>query len=289
VLIRGESGTGKELVARALHALSPRADEPFVAVNCAAIPDTLIESELFGHTRGAFTSAARERRGKFALAHRGTLFLDEIGDLSLAAQAKLLRAIEEGEIHPVGAEQPVMVDVRLLSATHRPLEEEIAVGRFRSDLYYRLNVVEISVPPLRQRGDDVLLLAERFLARAAKRMGAEIEGFAPRARETLRSYQWPGNVRQLANEVERALLLADGPLVDVDDLRSRLDIQVGDLRRAPALPPGPAPSMEEAERQAVVRALDESSGNIQAAAKILGISRATLYRRIVRYRLVPDE
>src|SRR5262249_29481105 len=192
VLTRGESGTGKELVARTLHTLSQRAEQPFVAVNCAAIPDTLIESELFGHEKGAFTGALKRRRGKFALAHQGTLFMDEVGDLSAAAQAKVLRAIEEGEIQPVGAEEPLAVDVRIVSATHRPLEDDTGAGRSRADLFYRLNVAEVEVPALRARGDDVLVLAESFLRRAAQQLGRRVTGFAPDALETLRRYPWPG-------------------------------------------------------------------------------------------------
>jgi Nif-specific regulatory protein len=276
VLIRGESGSGKELVARRLHALSPRAEQPFVAVNCAAIPDTLIESELFGHEKGAFTGALKRRRGKFELADRGTLFLDEVGDLSPAAQAKVLRAIEEGEVHPLGAERPIEVDVRVLSATHKPLDEEIAAGRFRSDLFYRLDVADLDVPPLRQRGDDVVLLAETFARRTAARGGHRFEGFAPGAKEILRRYTWPGNVRQLANEVERALLLGDGPLLDFEDLRARVEEAADDAASS---------SIAAAERRAVEKALEESGGNVVAAARTLGISRATLYRKIVKYKL----
>ncbi len=287
VLIRGESGTGKELVAQALHSLSPRADQPFVAVNCAAIPDTLIESELFGHTRGAFTSAARERRGRFALAHGGTLFLDEVGDLSLAAQAKLLRAIEEGEIQPLGAETPLRVDVRVISATHKDLTAEIAEGRFRADLYYRLVVGELHVPPLRARGDDVILLAETFLGRAAGAGGKRT--FSPAAYEALRRYDWPGNVRQLHNEVERALLLADGATVELEDLRARLGTSAA-TPRLPAL--GLAArfaQLDETERQLVADALTQARGNLSEAARLLGISRIMLKRRVDRFGIRPGE
>ena len=277
VLIRGESGTGKELVARSLHVLSRRADQPFVAVNCAAIPEALIESELFGHEKGAFTGAARRRLGKFALAHRGTLFLDEIGDLSLAAQAKVLRAIEEGEIDPVGGEGPVAVDVRLVSATHKILEDEVAAGRFRADLFYRLNVAAVVVPPLRDRGDDVLLLAETFLARAAARAGRPVPPFSPQALDALRRHSWPGNVRELANEVERALLLTEGDRVEADDLR--LHVAVHDSAGV---------SIATAERRAIEKALEESRGNVKLAARNLGISRGTLYRKIEKYKLDPD-
>jgi Nif-specific regulatory protein len=277
VLIRGESGTGKELVARTLHTLSPRAAQPFVAVNCAAIPDSLIESELFGHEKGAFTGAVKTRRGKLALAHGGTLFLDEVADLSSSAQAKVLRAIENREIQPVGAEETVEIDVRIVSATHKDLEAEIAAGRFRADLYYRLNVVELTVPPLRERGDDIVLLAQAFLTRSAEALGRRGVTFDADALPLLRRYRWPGNVRQLANEIERALLFADGAEVDLDDLRQRVD-EAGE---------GPAPpsSLRSAERAAIERAIAASGGNVVTAARSLGLSRATLYRKLKHYGL----
>jgi Nif-specific regulatory protein len=279
VLIRGESGTGKGLVARQLHARSPRTDGPFIAVNCAAIPDTLIESELFGHEKGAFTGAARAVRGKFALAHGGTIFLDEVGDLSPSAQAKVLRVVEEREIQPLGSEDTIEVDVRILSATHRSFEDEIAAGRFRADLYYRLAVVELIVPPLRERGDDIVLLAETFLQRAALRLGRRVAGFTTAAREVLRRYGWPGNVRQLANEIERALLLSDVDAIDLDDLRARTTTEA----RAPlAAPPR---TFADAERELLQRALDEAGGNIRAASRTLEISRNMLYRKLRKYNL----
>jgi DNA-binding NtrC family response regulator len=282
VLIRGESGTGKGLVARQLHARSPRADGPFVAVNCAAIPDTLIESELFGHEKGAFTGAARAMRGKFALAHGGTIFLDEVGDLSPSAQAKVLRVVEEREIQPLGSEDTVEVDVRVLSATHRSFEDEIAAGRFRADLYYRLAVVELLVPPLRERGDDILVLAEAFLRRAALRLGRRVAGFTPGARDVLLRYGWPGNVRQLANEIERALLLSDVDTIDLEDLRARTTTDA----RAPlaALPR----TFADAERALLQRALDDAGGNIRAASRTLEISRNMLYRKLRKYHLSCD-
>jgi DNA-binding NtrC family response regulator len=278
VLIRGESGTGKELVARLLHQQSPRADQPFVSVNCAAIPDSLIESELFGHEKGAFTGAIKRRRGKFELADRGTLFLDEVGDLSLAAQAKVLRALEEREIHPVGAEEAIAIDVRVVSATHKPLEADMADGGFRSDLFYRLGVAELTVPPLRERGDDIVRLARWYLERAARRLGRSVEGFADDVEETLRRYDWPGNVRQLANEIERALLLSEGPRVDLEDLRLRTAAGEG-VR---------SPTMAAVERAAIERALEESGGSVTRAAGLLGMSRATLYRRLALYKLEPE-
>jgi Nif-specific regulatory protein len=285
VLIRGETGTGKSLIARQLHALSTRAEGPFVAVNCAAIPDTLVESELFGHEKGAFTGATRAFRGRFALAHGGTLFLDEVGDLSAAAQAKVLRAIEEREVQPLGGDKPVEVDVRILSATHKDLQAEIAAGRFRGDLYYRLAVAEINVPPLRDRGDDVVVLAEAFLARTAKRLGRSVTGFTPDARTLLKRYPWPGNVRQLASEIERAVLLGDGGLLDLEDLRERAETIL-----PPAAAGGSAEprTYAEAERDIVRRALDEAGGNIRAAARALGVSRNTLYRKLAKYDIGKD-
>jgi Nif-specific regulatory protein len=292
LLVHGESGTGKELVASTLHALSPRAEHPFVAVNCAAIPDTMIESELFGHEKGAFTGAVKTRRGKFSLAHKGTLFMDEVGDLSLSAQAKVLRAIEEGEISPLGSEETVSVDVRIVSATHKSLPEEIAAGRFREDLYYRLAVGEIEIPPLRDRAEDVLLLAEEFLSRAASRLGRKPARFSAAASEALRRYRWPGNVRQLQNEVERAVILSDGPAVELDDLRARIDKAGG----APAAAAGPARettltlaerflSLDATEKALVDEAMQRSNGNLAEAARLLGITRVMLKRRVDRYAL----
>jgi Nif-specific regulatory protein len=286
VLIRGESGTGKELVAPTIHARSPRALAPFVPVNCAAVPESLIESELFGHEKGAFTGAVKARRGKFALADGGTLFLDEIGDLSLAAQAKILRSIQEGEVQPLGSDRPQRVDVRILAATHKPLDEEIAAGRFRGDLYYRLNVGEIEVPPLRDRGEDVILLARAFLARAAERLGRRATGFVPEALAVLRSYGWPGNVRQLQNEVERALILSEGPSVDVAELRAR-------LLRVPHLPEAATLAerftrLDVLERSLVAEALERAQGNASEAARLLGISRIMMRRRIARFGLGKD-
>jgi Nif-specific regulatory protein len=283
VLIRGESGSGKELVARTLHARSPRAAQPFVTVNCAAIPETLIESELFGHEKGAYTGAARARRGKFALADGGTLFLDEIGDLGLAAQAKVLRAVQDGEIQPLGSERILRVDVRLVSATHKSLDDEIEAGRFRQDLYYRLAVGELHVPPLRARGDDVLVLAEHFLAEAAARVGRPVRAFRDDAVAVLRGYGWPGNVRQLQNEIERAVILSDGPLVGLDDLSARL---------GPRAAAAPAATLAERwseldvrERDLVASALDGAGGNVSAAARLLGVSRIMLVKRMARFGL----
>ena len=286
--LRGETGTGKELAARALHAASPRADEPFEAINCAAIPDTMIESELFGHLRGAFTGAARDRRGRFVMAHRGSLLLDEVAELSAAAQAKLLRVLEDGEVQPLGAERPTRVDVRLISATHKDLAAEVAAGRFRDDLYWRLAVVELELPPLRARGGDVQLLAERFLARAARRLGRPLTGFTPAALAVLAGYAWPGNVRELAGELERAAIVAEGVLVDAGDLRPR-------AAPAPGAAGGPArplaerfAGLDQLERQLVQESLRAAGGNVTEAARLLGISRIMMRRRLERFDLVPQ-
>ena len=217
VLIRGESGTGKDLVARILHELGRRSRKPFVAENCAAIPETLLESVLFGHARGAFTGAVRDHDGHFVAAHGGTLFLDEIGDTPLAMQVKLLRALQEGEVRPVGSEKVKKVDVRVIAATNRDLDQLVREGRFRQDLFYRLNVLEIWLPPLRDRGDDVILLARRLLAAVAERGGRPLR-FSPAAEECIKRFPWPGNVRQLQNEVQRLAALADGPEIQPADL-----------------------------------------------------------------------
>jgi Nif-specific regulatory protein len=291
VLIRGESGTGKELVANAIHALSARADGPFVAVNCAAIPEALVESELFGHERGAFSGAVKKRRGRFALAHRGTIFLDEIGDLSPASQAKILRVLEDGEVVPVGGEESERVDVRVLSATHKPLESEIAAGRFREDLYYRLNVGEVRVPALRDRGDDVVLLARAFLERAALRMGRRCPQLGPAAVDALRRYGWPGNVRQLHNEMERALILAGGDVIDALALRAG---------PSPARADEPSGSsweklqaersaLDENERRVIAEALRAAGGVVAKAARDLGVPRTTLASRLLTLGISADD
>ena len=287
VLIRGESGTGKELVARALHAVSPRADQPFVAINCAAIPDTMIESELFGYVRGAFTGATRDKRGKFTLADRGTLFLDEIGDLQIGAQAKVLRAIQEGEIQPLGSEKTLRVSVRILAATNKDLLKEIAEKRFREDLYYRLNVAEIEAPPLREREDDIGLLAQTLLRSAAASMGKRIQGLTEAALGALRRHSWPGNVRELRNEMERAAINTESTIVDVPDLSPK-------LRSAVKAPPTPEPNatlaerfnrLEPMERQLIEEALHAARGNLAEAARLLGITRVMMKRRVERFGL----
>jgi DNA-binding NtrC family response regulator len=285
VLIRGESGTGKELVARQIHELSERARGAFVAVNCAAIPDTLVESELFGHRRGAFTGADRDRPGKFRQADGGTLFLDEVGDMELAAQAKLLRVLQEGIVEPLGGGEPVTVDVRVLAATHRDLKAMAAEGRFREDLLFRLRVVEIELPPLRERAGDVLLLARQFLA-ASSRAGLSL---APETERALLAYPWPGNVRELANAVERATIFCRGLVLQPEDLPQEV--------RAAAEPAGEGDLLlawdpeddfqtakrklvERFERAVLVEALREHGGNISQAARKLGLHRQNLQQKL---------
>jgi DNA-binding NtrC family response regulator len=282
VLITGESGTGKELIARAIHYNSPRASQPFVPVNLAAIPDTLIESELFGHKRGAFTDARNDRDGLFAEAHLGTIFLDEIGELALGLQAKLLRVLQEQEIRPLGATRTQKVDVRVIAATNRDLEEMLSEGLFREDLYYRLNVIQIDLPPLRQRPEDILPLASHFLRAAADklepgrqfRLGAE-------AQRTLLSYPWPGNVRELQNAIERALALCDGEQIELDDLPNH----VRERRSSDFLSAAVTRKMTlaELEREYIERVLAEEGGNKTRAAQRLGLDRKTLYRKLEDY------
>jgi Nif-specific regulatory protein len=286
VLVTGESGTGKELVARALHAASPRSTKPFVTLNCAAVPETMIESEFFGHEKGAFTGALAKKRGKFVLADAGTLFLDEIGDLSLTAQAKLLRAIQEGEVQPLGSEKPERVDVRIVSATHKNLSAEVAAGRFREDLFYRLNTIEIEVPPLRDRAGDIPILAAALLHRASAETGKRVEGFTDGALAALSKHAFPGNVRELKNEVERALINADGPRIEAYDLSPRL----GAARPVPGQPRGKSlaerfAELEPTEKYLVEEALAQAKGNLSEAARLLGITRMVIRRRVERFGL----
>ena len=283
VLITGESGTGKELVARALHRESERAEGPFVPVNCAALPDSVAESELFGHEKGAFTDAKSARDGLFVQADGGTLFLDEVGELSLETQAKLLRALQEHKVRAVGASKEVGFDARVLAATNRDLEAEVEAGRFREDLFFRLCVVDINTPPLRARGADVLALAQVFLRRASQKMGREVKGFVPEAARALSDYDWPGNVRELENAIVRAVALARNDHVAVDDLPER----IGAYRRPLAddgLPVSSDPSqmlpLVEVENRYIQRVLKACGGNKSQAARVLGFDRRTLYRRL---------
>ena len=290
VLVRGESGTGKELVARAIHAAGSRRDRPFVAINCAAIPDALVESELFGHLRGAFTGATTTRAGVFGEANGGTLFLDEIGDMPLAVQAKLLRVLQGGEVRAVGAEGTHRVDVRVIAATHQDLDAHVHSGRFRADLYYRLSVVPITVPPLRARGEDIVLLAQYFLARAKQRdSGCRASELSPEAVAVLVAYEWPGNVRELEHVVERLAILGGRPVITVEDLRELApEIVAAALPVPPALPERLV-TLRELEDQYIDRVLAHCGANKAKAAEILGVDPSTLYRRVRARRaaLVP--
>jgi len=282
VLISGENGTGKELVARHIHALSHRRSGAFVEVNCAAIPEELIESELFGHMKGAFTGAVGDRRGKFELADGGTLFLDEIGDMSLKTQAKVLRALQEQVIEPVGGQSSVKVDVRVIAATNKNLLEEIREGRFRDDLYFRLNVIPIFVPPLRERGDDVLRLAEYFMAELAQEYGRRAKQFSPEAAAMLRAFRWPGNVRELRNVVERVLIMAPGDLVTPAEL-AFLDVTAPPILRdeSGASVVRPLHDARDAwERDYILAALAACDGNISRTADALDVERSNLYKKM---------
>ena len=276
VLIRGESGTGKELVARAIHAHSSASKEPFVTVNCAALPSTLLESELFGHVRGAFTGAIASRRGRFALAGRGTIFLDEIGDTSLEFQTKLLRVLQNGDFQPVGSEETEHTEARVVAATHQPLESMIAERRFRKDLYYRLRVVEIVIPALRERVADIPLLAEHMLRRAATALSARPALLAPDGIARLMEHEWPGNVRELENCLMRALVVASGGVIHAEHLSIASPGAIRDERVA---------SLEELERTHVTRVLELAAGHKGRAADLLGVSRPRLNRLIEKYGL----
>jgi two-component system, NtrC family, nitrogen regulation response regulator NtrX len=287
VLIYGENGTGKELVARSIHAQSRRRGRPFVEVNCAAIPEELIESELFGHVKGAFTGAHAERRGKFEMAAGGTLFLDEIGDMSLKTQAKVLRALQEQVVEPVGGVASVHVDVRVLAATNKDLTAEIRAGRFREDLYFRLNVIPIFVPPLRDRADDIPLLAEHFMAELAREYGRRPKRLDPGASTGLRSYRWPGNVRELRNVIERLMIMVPGETITLSDLAflDTAGFSTSD-DSGPAMPLHEA--RERFERDYILRALAAQQGNISRTAEALGVERSNLYRKMRAFGIAPS-
>ena len=283
VLVTGESGTGKEVVARALHDAGSRRSGPFVAVNCSAVPEALLESELFGHARGAFTDARAPRTGLLLQAHGGTLLLDEIGDMPLSLQPKLLRALQERTVRPVGGDAEVPFDVRVVSTTNRDLRALIEAGRFREDLYFRLDVIHVTLPPLRARGGDVLQLAQHFVAVHAARAGKPVTGISPVAAERLLAYPWPGNVRELQNCIERAIALTRRAEIDVEDLPET----VRSFTRSHVLVAADDPSelvpLEEVERRYVLRVVEAAGGNKSLAAQILGITRKTLYRKLEEY------
>jgi two-component system response regulator AtoC len=284
VLVTGESGTGKEVLARAIHTQSPRADEAFVAVNCGAIPENLLESELFGHSRGAFTGADRARRGLFVEAHGGTLFLDEIGELPPALQVKLLRVLQEEEVRPVGESKPRSVDVRIIAATSRNLEEEIAQGGFREDLYYRLDVIRLAVPPLRERREDIPVLVDHFIEHFRNELGRAVRGIHDEALDRLTRYAWPGNVRELENVIERAMILTDNDRITLADLPSAVADAQGEASRAP-LDMNLRRARQRFEAEFIRKALASVNGNRTHAAKLLEISHRALLYKIKEYGL----
>ncbi|KFA92484.1 sigma-54-dependent transcriptional regulator [Archangium violaceum] len=280
VLLLGESGTGKELAARALHEQSNRARGPFVAINCGALPESILEAELFGVERGAFTGAVARREGRFERASGGTLFLDEVGEMPLSAQVKLLRVLQEGELERLGGTQTVKVDVRIVAATNKDLQREVAEGRFREDLYYRLNVVEVRIPALASRREDIPLLADAFLRRFASKNGKVLRGFSPDALSTLENYAWPGNVRELEHAVERAVVLARSDVLEVGDLPET--VRKGPLGSAGQLVIPIGTPMEEIERRVIHETLRHTKGDKTLAARLLGIAARTIYRKLER-------
>jgi DNA-binding NtrC family response regulator len=283
VLVTGESGTGKELVARALHRLGVRNKGPFIAINCAAMPETLLESELFGHAKGAFTDARADRAGLFVQASGGTLFLDEIGDMPSGMQAKLLRALQERKVRPVGGSQEVPFDVRIVAATNRDLDTAVDEQRFREDLYFRINVIQVAVPPLRARGNDVLVLAQSFLEHFAARSRKKVTGLGTAVAERLLGYNWPGNVRELQNAIERAVAVTRFSEITVDDLPERIrEYHVSHVLVA-GEDPSELATMEEVERRYIARVIDAVGGNKTLAAKVLGFDRKTLYNKLDKH------
>ena len=281
VLIQGESGTGKEVVARYIHNLSNRVDGPFLSINCGALPENLLESELFGHVKGSFTGAVRDKQGLFAAARGGSFFLDEVGEMPPSLQVKLLRVLQEREAIPVGATEAIPVDVRIIAATNRDLEEEIRRGNFRSDLFYRLNVIAINLPPLRERRDDLLLLMESFLQALAQESGAEAKALASEALDAVMVYEWPGNVRELENALEHAVVLSRGNVIDAASLPERITKR----RKEPLVAERSYrnPTLEVIERAYIMWVLQAEGGNKTRAAEVLGIDPSTLYRKLSRY------
>ena len=281
VLIQGESGTGKEIIARYIHDLSNRSEGAFLSINCGALPENLLESELFGHVKGSFTGAVKDKTGLFTAAGKGTFFLDEIGETTPATQVKLLRVLQHREVIPVGATEAIPVDTRVLAATNRDLDEEIRRGTFRSDLFYRLNVISLHLPPLRQRRDDIPLLAETFLQRAAAARGEEPKRLDPEALAALTEYQWPGNVRELENALERAVILTPAPTIGVSGLPERVVARKSEPLVSERTPPNP--TLEAVERAYILWVLQSEGGNKTRAAEALGIDPSTLYRKLARY------
>ncbi|MFC1839760.1 sigma-54-dependent transcriptional regulator [Thermodesulfobacteriota bacterium] len=287
VLISGDSGTGKEMIAGAIHYNGPREESPFIKINCAAITETLLESELFGHEKGAFTGAHRKKEGKFRLAHGGSIFLDEISEMPMSMQVKLLRVLQEREITRVGGEEVIKVDVRVIAATNKDLLQEIEKGRFREDLYYRLNVVELKMPPLRERKEDIPLLAQHFLKTFSEKNNKIIKGFTPRAMDRLIKYDWPGNVRELMNAVERCVVLSIEDYIDEENLpffsrdENGEDIDIDASNIAGDLP------LEEVEKVTILNTLESTEGNKSEAARRLGITRKTLHKKLKKYGVMP--
>jgi two-component system response regulator HydG len=287
ILIYGESGTGKELVANAIHQNSPRTQKPFIKVSCAALPETLLESELFGHERGAFTGALSRKLGRFQLADGGTLFLDEVNVMSSTTQVKLLRVLQEREFEPLGSTKTVHVDIRLITATNKELEAEVKEGRFREDLFYRLNVVPIHLPPLRERKEDIPILAEHFFRLYQEKNKKSVKGFLPKTIDTLMRYDWPGNIRELENVIERAILLCRSEYVSPKDLPPPL--QGEEIGEQPIISIPPGMTLEQVEREAIIQTLEETGGNRTQTALILGISRKTLQNKLKEYGLEEKE
>jgi transcriptional regulator with PAS, ATPase and Fis domain len=276
ILVLGESGSGKEVLARAIHAESPRAEGPFVAVSCAALTESLLESELFGHEKGAFTGAVARRKGKFEAANGGTLFLDEVGDVSSKLQLDLLRVLEERKFHRVGGAEPISTDVRIVAATNRDLQKAVAEQKFREDLFYRLNVISVTVPPLRSRREDIPLLVEHFLEQLSVETGRPVDGLSSEAMAALMAHDWPGNVRELRNVLERGAVVTAGRIIQLADL--------GLARSGQTSPETPA-SLDEVERRHITQVLSHTAGNVSQAARILGIDRVTLYNKMRKYQL----
>jgi two-component system response regulator HydG len=282
VLILGESGTGKELVANALHHNSPRASQPFIKVSCAALPETLLESELFGHERGAFTGAVARREGRFWSAHRGSIFLDEVGEMSTTTQTKLLRVLQEKEFEPLGSTRTMKVDARVIAATHKDLEKEVREGRFREDLFYRLNVVPVSIPPLRERKEDLPSLAVHFLSLYGEKNRKELKEISPKALDLLIRYDWPGNIRELENCIERAVIVARGEMITPADLPPQIQaLSRGKEDQGILFPSGI--SLQDAEKALILKTLEDAGGNRSRAAEILGINRRTLQIKLKEY------